>query len=173
MTKRLSRSLTDRWLAGVCGGIADFYDIDPSLVRLLFVIFALFAHGLSLVVYLVMWVVVPEEGQDRSMADAAADRIQEQAAGKPKKETAAGKTADEPTDETVAESVAARPSRRVRSDVHRQGGGYLFGLVLVVMGALLLVNNILPDFMDAIPVVPLLIILLGILVLFGGSRRRH
>jgi phage shock protein PspC (stress-responsive transcriptional regulator) len=58
--KRLYRSADDRMIAGVCAGIADYFDIDPSLVRLLFV-FGFFATGSGLLwAYLIMMIIVPE-----------------------------------------------------------------------------------------------------------------
>ncbi len=58
--KRLYRSRKERSVAGVCGGIADYIGIDPTLVRLLWVIFSL-AGGPGVLLYIVMAVVVPEE----------------------------------------------------------------------------------------------------------------
>ena len=58
--KRLYRSRTDRQFAGVCGGIADYLAIDPTLVRILWVILAL-AGGPGLVLYIILMLVVPEE----------------------------------------------------------------------------------------------------------------
>jgi phage shock protein C len=58
--KRLYRSTKDRMVAGVCAGVATYFKVDPTLVRLLFVIFAL-AGGPGLLAYIVLWIVVPEE----------------------------------------------------------------------------------------------------------------
>jgi phage shock protein C len=58
--KKLYRSTKDRMVAGVCSGVATYFKIDPTLVRLLFVIFAL-AGGPGLLAYIVLWIVVPEE----------------------------------------------------------------------------------------------------------------
>ncbi|MGD9100947.1 MAG: PspC domain-containing protein [Anaerolineae bacterium] len=58
--KRLYRSLDERMLAGVCGGIAEYFNVDPTLVRLLFVLFSL-AGGPGIVAYIVLAIVVPEE----------------------------------------------------------------------------------------------------------------
>lgn len=58
--KRLYRSRRDRMIAGVCGGIGEYLDIDPTIVRLLFVSGA-FLGGPGLLVYFVMMLVVPEE----------------------------------------------------------------------------------------------------------------
>lgn len=58
--KRLYRSREDRMLAGVCGGIANYANWDPVLVRILFALFFL-VGGSALIVYLVMWAIVPLE----------------------------------------------------------------------------------------------------------------
>ena len=57
-TPRLYRSVTDKAIAGVCGGLAHYFNIDPALVRLAFVVFAL-AGGASVLLYIVLWIAVP------------------------------------------------------------------------------------------------------------------
>lgn len=60
-SKRLTRSRTERVVAGVCGGIAEYLGTDPTLIRIGFVLLSLLSAGFpGLLVYLVMWVVVPE-----------------------------------------------------------------------------------------------------------------
>lgn len=58
--KRLYRSRKDRMIGGVCGGLGAYLDIDPTVIRLLFVLLA-FAGGPGLLAYLVMLILVPEE----------------------------------------------------------------------------------------------------------------
>jgi phage shock protein C len=62
-TRRLYRSRTDRKLAGVCGGLAQYFNTDATLMRVLFVVLALLG-GPGLVIYLMLWIVVPEEPED-------------------------------------------------------------------------------------------------------------
>jgi phage shock protein C len=62
-TRRLYRSRTDRKLAGVCGGLAQYFNTDATLIRVLFVVLALLG-GPGLVIYLLMWILVPEEPID-------------------------------------------------------------------------------------------------------------
>jgi phage shock protein C len=62
-TRRLYRSRTDRKLAGVCGGLAQYFNTDATLMRVLFVVLALLG-GPGLVIYLLMWILVPEEPED-------------------------------------------------------------------------------------------------------------
>jgi phage shock protein PspC (stress-responsive transcriptional regulator) len=56
--KRLVRSWTDRKIAGVCGGLAEYFDLDPTLLRVIWVLLVLCA-GTGLLAYIVMWIVVP------------------------------------------------------------------------------------------------------------------
>ena len=58
------RSRGDRWIAGVCGGIAASTGLDPNLVRVLAVLLAVFGHLVGLIAYLAAWALVPEEGVD-------------------------------------------------------------------------------------------------------------
>jgi phage shock protein PspC (stress-responsive transcriptional regulator) len=76
---RLYRSTTDRKIAGVCGGLAEYFDIDPVLVRAVFVALALIG-GLGLLLYVLLWIAVPRQprqagggamGQARSSAVSA------------------------------------------------------------------------------------------------------
>ena len=59
MDKRLYRSATDRKMNGICGGIAEYFGVDSTLVRLAFVLLTL-AGGPGLLLYIVMWAIVPE-----------------------------------------------------------------------------------------------------------------
>lgn len=58
--KRLYRSRSDRWLFGVCGGFGEYFDLDPILIRVLFVIFTLI-FGSGILLYLLMWLIIPQE----------------------------------------------------------------------------------------------------------------
>jgi phage shock protein PspC (stress-responsive transcriptional regulator) len=58
--KRLKRSVKDMMIAGICGGLANYFDIDSTIVRLLFAFTVLFA-GTGILAYLIMWIIVPKE----------------------------------------------------------------------------------------------------------------
>lgn len=62
MTERLYRSEDDRILGGVCGGFAEAYDIDPSLVRIIMLLIVL-GTGFGLLVYLAAWLIIPTESE--------------------------------------------------------------------------------------------------------------
>jgi phage shock protein C len=59
-TRKLYRSKTNRQVAGVCGGLAQYFSIDPTLIRVLFVVLAVLG-GSGLLIYLVLWIIVPKE----------------------------------------------------------------------------------------------------------------
>lgn len=60
MSKRLYRSTTDRKIAGVCGGLAEYFDIDPVIVRIIAFILLLPGGLPGLLPYIILWIVVPE-----------------------------------------------------------------------------------------------------------------
>ena len=64
--KKLTRSTTDRWIAGVCGGIGDYLEIDPNVIRVIWVIITV-ATGFvaGIVIYILLWLILPEQGQAR------------------------------------------------------------------------------------------------------------
>ena len=57
--KRLTLSVTDKKIAGVCGGIAEYFEIDPTLVRVITVVLVLFFGG-GLLAYLLAWIIMPK-----------------------------------------------------------------------------------------------------------------
>jgi phage shock protein C len=59
---RLRLSDRDKWIAGVCGGVAEVTGVEAWIWRLLFVL-GLFAGGLTAVLYIILWIFVPREGQ--------------------------------------------------------------------------------------------------------------
>jgi phage shock protein C len=58
--KQLMRS-EDRMVAGVAGGLAEYFDIDPTIIRILFVLLAIFGGGfLGILIYIVLWIIMPD-----------------------------------------------------------------------------------------------------------------
>jgi phage shock protein C len=61
-TRKLYRSRTNRKLAGICGGLGRYFNVDATLLRVLFVLLAVLG-GSGLVLYLVLWIIIPSEPQ--------------------------------------------------------------------------------------------------------------
>ena len=62
MPKKFHRIESAKKIAGVCAGLADYFNIDVTLVRVLFIVLAL-AGGAAVLAYLILWLVAPGEGQ--------------------------------------------------------------------------------------------------------------
>lgn len=60
MQKRLVRDSKNKKIAGVCAGIANYFDVDPTLIRVLWVIL-IFGFGSGIFAYIVCWLIMPEE----------------------------------------------------------------------------------------------------------------
>lgn len=159
MNRRLYRSRTDSVIGGVAGGVAEYLDVDPSIVRVVWAVLALVTGGIFFVLYIVMWVVVPEapfagpEG-----APAAADGSH----APPDGEAASAAQA------TAGGGYAASGGYPARH--RRRGGGMIFGLILIGLGVWFLVDAYIPG-IDTKLLWPVGLVLLG-LVLLGVSMRR-
>ncbi|HXP19287.1 MAG TPA: PspC domain-containing protein [Streptosporangiaceae bacterium] len=68
-SKVLVRSRSNRIIAGVCGGFAEYSGMDVNLIRVLVALVTLFTAGTGILGYLVAWAVIPEEGQKSSIAE--------------------------------------------------------------------------------------------------------
>ena len=65
MKKKLYRSKKDHMIAGVCGGIAEYFDVDTTLIRLLTVLFVLLG-GAGVAVYIIAWIIIPKNPEEVS-----------------------------------------------------------------------------------------------------------
>lgn len=65
--RRLYRSRNERMIGGVCGGLGEYFGIDPTLVRVLFIAFALMG-GPGLIAYILLLIIVPEEPLQQTMS---------------------------------------------------------------------------------------------------------
>lgn len=57
--RRLYRSRNQRVIAGVCGGLAEYFNLDPTWIRLIFILLSLLGVGLFIIVYIIFWIIVP------------------------------------------------------------------------------------------------------------------
>jgi phage shock protein C len=168
MNRRLFRSSDDRLLAGVAGGLADLWDVDPSLVRIVWLILVPLTGGFALIAYVVMAFVVPEEED----LPAASANVEDPAA--PLSSAAQPSSAAPPQDWRSARQAARAARRAARGE--RFGGtgtgtvGVLIGALLVVAGVYFLVREYIPD-LDLNWLWPVALIALGVVVLLSAFRR--
>jgi len=155
--KRLYRSRRDTVIAGVCGGLAEYFDVDPSLIRLA-VLVTIFLGGAGVVVYLVAWLIVPPNPEQKSSP--AFDRnqkIKEEVVGELRR--VGGDIADRI--EGSIEDLEGRPERR---------SAVFAGLFLIVLGGAFLFKNFIP-WLDFEKLWPLLLIVMGVLLLISAARQ--
>jgi phage shock protein PspC (stress-responsive transcriptional regulator) len=72
--KRLLRPRNGRMAAGVCAGLAAYFGVDVNLVRLGFGVITVF-YGLGILIYLIAWAILPEEGEDNSILESFVKRL--------------------------------------------------------------------------------------------------
>ena len=194
--ERLTRSHTDRMLTGVAGGMAEHFDIDPVIVRLLWVLGALFSGGMLLVGYFVMAIIMPSppDDEDEELDEEDADERDDTATDPPEtgaQDTAAAADETKPTAEggvstaAVAASTpdpdapgveAPRERRRVqrrrarrKAAARRRGqGAFVIGCVLVVVGAIALADRF--DLLSFWQFWPLILIGIGGALILGRFR---
>jgi phage shock protein C len=59
--KRLTRSPDDRWIAGICGGLAEYTGLDATLIRVVLLVATILGAGSLIVIYLVCWLLIPPD----------------------------------------------------------------------------------------------------------------
>ncbi len=160
MTDRLYRSRDDRMLTGVAAGVADSLDIDPSLVRIAWVVLAFLTGGIAVIVYIVMAIVVPE-----APAGAMPGGMSPGGAPAPDMPAGAGRSGGDP--------AAGARQRHRRDPGDRARGGLVLGALLIVIGGLFLVRQLLPslDFDLLWPIAAIGLGVLLIIVAITPSRR--
>jgi phage shock protein C len=155
--KRLYRSTTDKKIGGVCGGLAEYFDVDPLLIRLLFIILVIVAGG-GILLYIILWIITPEKPS-----------FPNQAQTPPKME-------DPPENpEASKETYTARPVETTggHGRIERRKKGSLVGaLVLITLGCLFLADEFIPNvnFGDLWPII-LIVIGIGLLLNSVTGRR--
>ncbi|MGI5897542.1 MAG: PspC domain-containing protein [Candidatus Dojkabacteria bacterium] len=75
--KRLYRSEENQMIAGVCGGIAEYFEIDPTIVRVLYVFLSMSTGGFGIFMYLILWAIIPSKS---SIAKDSDDIVKENSA---------------------------------------------------------------------------------------------
>jgi phage shock protein C len=147
VNRRLYRSRADAVWTGVAGGVAEWLGWDPALVRVAWVIATFVTAGFALLVYVVMWVVVPEAPEGAATSEASAGE-------------AAGAAAP-------GQATAERPGPRAAAD----RGPLWLGLVLVAAGVFFLVQELLPE-IDWGRLWPVVLVVVGAVLLIGALRPR-
>jgi phage shock protein C len=126
---RLERSTTNRVIGGVCGGIAEYLAVDPTLVRVVFVVTAFLTAGLGVLAYIVLLVLMPQPGQPAPFTSAPPPA--------PSADTTAPMDANS-TPITPATVTPVDPAVRAAESERRR---MAFGYLLIALGVAFLLSN--------------------------------
>jgi phage shock protein C len=177
--RRLYRCRQDRMIAGVAGGMAEYLEVDPTIVRILWLL-SIFLGGFTILLYIVLAFIIPLEpatgpmpaAGDPSGTGDAADATTGVASDEA---TRTGWTAPAgwvPPAAGHTTTVWAAPVHAPRADDGRRGrGGIVIGTMLVVFGSIALVGVLVPGWISAGLLGPAFVLALGIALLAGSIRR--
>lgn len=156
MTERLYRSAQDKMIGGVCGGLAAYFRVDVTLVRLIALV-ALFAGGVGFLAYLAAWVIIPVGpvgysgymGQEQQGEEIVKPGVFD-------------------TDEEAYDF--GRGGSRVNHEQH-ENRSKMAGMILVVLGGFFLLERWFPTWFDMSKLWPLILIFIGLAIILRGGRK--
>jgi len=140
LKKKLYRSSGNRMIAGVCGGIGEYFDVDPVLVRVIFLLLTLMG-GSGVFFYVFCWIIIPMEGKAEDRQDKARDFANE-------------------LKERAEEFVGG-----VRKKQHNLLRKNILGILIIFLGFILLFNKITP-FLSWDLFLLIIVILIGVYLIF-------
>ncbi len=156
MPRKLYRSRKDKMIGGVAGGLADYFDVDPTLIRIVFII-TLFLGGSGVLAYIILWIVVPEE---------------------PYVFTNTGQSGTTASSTSSTTSSAGEQSATGEGNVNEYQQAYeeqkdkrrnIAAIILIVIGVLFLADNFIPRF-DFGDYWPLILIAIGFGLLLKSRK---
>jgi phage shock protein PspC (stress-responsive transcriptional regulator) len=155
MDKKLYRSAKDKMIGGVAGGLAEYFDIDPTIIRVLFVV-SLFLGGTGVIAYIVLWIIVPERPLVYNMGTTTEPHNTGPMEGRPADTNA---SAPDPV-AAYQESINRRKQKR----------SFIGGIVLISLGVIFLADEFFPriSFEELFSAA---LIIFGVVLLLNSSKR--
>ncbi|MGQ9798835.1 MAG: PspC domain-containing protein [Ignavibacterium sp.] len=150
MEKRLYRSYTDKMLGGVCGGLGEYFEIDPVIIRVLFIITVLFGGG-GILAYIILWIVIPK---------------------KPFTIPKFNQESSNETNPNTEQSTNDNSFRNFVIEKRRMNKNSLAGIILIFLGVLFLLDNFLPRF-SFHDLWPLILIGIGIALILNARNKNY
>ncbi len=144
MKKQLFRSSRNRIIGGVAGGIGEYFEIDPTIVRIIFIITAI-GWGLSILLYIVLWIILPDEFSIKFMEQ--------------------NHTIDN------ADNVSATSINTTVMSSNLSRTKIVIGFLLIILGIILLLNNFL-SFSIIKYFWPLILVIIGIYIILKSNEQR-
>ena len=160
MEKRLYRSRSDRMIWGVCGGLAEYFDMDPTIVRIIAVLLAL-ANGAGILAYIILAIVVPLESSEAAEPeDVIKENVEEMK-----------ETASQLGQEIRSAFVGKEDQSEEAAKAHYRSRNVL-GIILIVIGILFLLASFnLLWWLRWSYLWPLILVAIGLLIILGARRK--
>ena len=159
MNKKLHRSQTDKIFAGVCGGLADYFEIDATIIRLLFILVIAFG-GSGFILYLLLWLIMPKSSNEPAIINE--EKVKEIAQELKNKA------------EEIKEGFKKEELKQVihSQESNRHRGG-LFGWFLLVLGLVFLFNAFAPMWIRVhiFGYWPLILVFLGLVMIINSNKK--
>jgi phage shock protein C len=145
MEKKLYRSRDKKVVAGIAGGLGDYLDIDPVIIRIILVLITIF-HGIGILIYIIMWIAVPELPYPKTASQSA---------------NTGEDTINTPKQESFTSSSQNSTIKKTSSS-----GRIIFGVILIVIGSIFLFERFVP-FFDFEFVFSIGLVILGLAMIFN------
>jgi phage shock protein C len=152
-TKKLYRSVDDRVILGVAGGLGEYFEIDPIIVRLIFVLLTIWG-GAGLLFYIIGAIVIPEKPKGKK-SDVEEGEVVEDPTEKIKKDAKDFADKTKAAAQDIAADYKTKPNR----------GAQIFGLIILFIGLSILVGWFFPGFSFE-HLWPLVLIIIGLYLIF-------
>ncbi len=154
-SRKLYRSLSDRMIAGVCGGLAKYFSVDATLVRVVFLLL-LFLGGSGFPLYIILWIIMPDEPQPSTRpSDVIPTNAQEIISSTPEAAQGTG-----PAASTTSGDLAQAAARN---------GPLIFAAILIFLGCWFLLQNLFH--IDLGQLWPIVLIVIGLALLIPAMRK--
>ncbi|MGM0602647.1 MAG: PspC domain-containing protein [Bacillota bacterium] len=181
MKKRIYRSRDDRIIAGICGGLADYFNIDATLIRLAFVFIFIF-QGIGLIAYLIAWFIIPEKPEEKIQQEhyylPAEKKFENNEKGADNFQSANYQSDDIQEGDRQTENdndEYYQTENRQNDDSHIEKNNIsgernkTLGIILIILGSIFLIDIWIPEFYWQ-KYWPVFLIAAGLLILYKGVK---
>lgn len=153
--KKLYRVNDDRIIGGVSGGLAEYFGLDTSIIRLIFIAISLLG-GFGALIYLMLWIALPLDKEEITYKSDSYNPIQENTT-----------TMNNPTENNTQQQET--PSKDIKKHDRNRT---IYGIILIVLGGLFLLDRMVPriHFRD---IWPILLILIGVIMILNNYRNNE
>lgn len=154
-------------IAGICGGLAKYFEVDPAIVRIIFLLL-FFYNGIGILAYLIMWIVIPTEPYGERVHYApgsSATSAKSHAQSEEEVQEA------EIIEETETGGTNANPETNARQhEAPKRDNRFIIGVILIAIGALFLLSEITP-IISLKFFAPVIFIIIGAYILFTAQDK--